>query len=182
MRILAVCLVMMSGCYSTPQPDCGFVCGPLGECPEGYQCASDQRCHRVGAPASLMCESPPDARVPRDAAPDAELDAPDAADMTPPTVFATVPTNATTDVSRTTTITVTFDEAVTGVNTTTFTVAIGGTAVTGTITAQSTSTYIFTPDAMLTANATVTVSLDGAITDIAGNALAATTFSFQTGA
>lgn len=129
-----------------------------------------------------MCESPPDARVPHDAAPDTLVfDAPPDADVTAPSVFATVPTDGTTGVSRTTTITVTFDEDVTGVDTTSFTVAIGVNAVTGTINAQSAATYVFTPDAMLTPNATVAVSLSAAIVDTSGNALTATTFSFETG-
>jgi hypothetical protein len=63
---------IVASCYDLPQPDCGFVCGPSGACPDGYSCASDQRCHRLGAPAGLICPSP-DAAI--DAAPDAAADA-----------------------------------------------------------------------------------------------------------
>ena len=123
-----------------------------------------------------MCEMPLDARVPRDAA----LDAPGPdADTTPPMVFATVPTNGTIDVARTATITVTYDEAVMGVTTTSFAVSSSGSSITGTITAQSTATYVFTPDSMLPANATIDVLLTSAITDAAGNGLAHA-FSFDT--
>ena len=64
-------------CYAIPTPDCGFICGPGGECPDGYTCADDHRCHRNGAPDDLVC-STIDAPLPVDAAPDAAPDgAPD---------------------------------------------------------------------------------------------------------
>jgi hypothetical protein len=64
----------IAACYEVPRPDCGFVCGPGGACPDGYACASDHTCHRVGTPDSLVCAQP-DAAVP-DARPDAPDDAP----------------------------------------------------------------------------------------------------------
>jgi hypothetical protein len=75
-------LVLLAGmifaaCYDVPAPDCGFVCGPNGACPAGYLCAGDHHCHRIGAPADLVC-SAPDAATPsdaRDAAVDAAVDA-----------------------------------------------------------------------------------------------------------
>jgi hypothetical protein len=121
---------------------------------------------------------PLDARVPRDAAP-TDTVAADAADTTPPMVFATVPTDGTVDVSRSATITVTFDEAVTGVSTTSFLVASGN-QIAGTVGAQSTATYVFTPDTQLPANAMIDVMLTSNIMDLAGNPLTVFSFSFDT--
>ena len=69
-------------CYAIPTPDCGFICGPGGACPDGTTCADDHRCHRNGAPADLVC-STVDAPLPTDAsaaeaAVDGAADAPDA--------------------------------------------------------------------------------------------------------
>jgi|SRR5215510_3907255 len=60
---------IISACYDIPRPTCGFICGPDGECPDGYRCASDHYCHRDGTSDSLVCRSP-DAALPADAAPD----------------------------------------------------------------------------------------------------------------
>jgi hypothetical protein len=60
---------IVAACYDVPRPDCGFQCGPNAECPDGYTCAADQRCHRIGAPSGLVCD-------PSDAAVDSALDAP----------------------------------------------------------------------------------------------------------
>lgn len=44
MSIAAAC-----ACYTPPEPACGFICGPQGECPADYTCAAaDRRCHRDG--------------------------------------------------------------------------------------------------------------------------------------
>ncbi|HET9625505.1 MAG TPA: hypothetical protein VFP84_29260 [Kofleriaceae bacterium] len=57
----------LAACYDVPEPDCGFVCGPDDRgtghtaCPDDYTCAADHRCHRNGAPANLVCASPPSA-------------------------------------------------------------------------------------------------------------------------
>lgn len=61
---------IIAACYDVPTPDCGFLCGPNGECPGGYTCADDHHCHRIGTPADLMCTTP-------DAAGDAAIDAMD---------------------------------------------------------------------------------------------------------
>jgi hypothetical protein len=73
----ALCALCATGCYDVPQPQCGFRCGPGGECPENYTCnAADGRCHHETAPASLVCGTV-DASI--DALRDAALeDAPDA--------------------------------------------------------------------------------------------------------
>jgi hypothetical protein len=65
---------LVVACYDVPRPDCGFQCGPSAECPDGYVCGSDQRCHRVGAPSTLVCDTV-DAAVPIDAMLDAARDA-----------------------------------------------------------------------------------------------------------
>jgi hypothetical protein len=90
-------------CYDVPRPDCGFVCGPDSACPDGYTCADDHRCHRIGAPADLVCPIV-DAPLPvdglaRDAAPDGPGDAPDdapsdAPDDAPTDASADAPTDA----------------------------------------------------------------------------------------
>ena len=48
MRRLLVLGVLLAGCYETPKPACAFLCGSGGECPDGYQCSTDDnRCHRL---------------------------------------------------------------------------------------------------------------------------------------
>jgi hypothetical protein len=76
--VAAALLVLLAGvvvaaCYDAPTPDCGFLCGPNGACPAGYICADDYYCHRIGAPADLVCNAP-DAAMPGDAG-DAPVDA-----------------------------------------------------------------------------------------------------------
>jgi hypothetical protein len=66
--------VIVVACYDLPTPDCGFVCGPDNGCPDGYTCADDHYCHRIGAPSALVCAGP-DAAVPFDAAADGGTDA-----------------------------------------------------------------------------------------------------------
>jgi hypothetical protein len=73
---LALAGAMITACYDVPRPDCGFICGPGGACPEGYSCASDMRCHRNGTSPDLVCASP-DAALPVDAASDVADDAAD---------------------------------------------------------------------------------------------------------
>lgn len=77
--LVALAGAIVAACYAIPRPDCGFICGPGDTCPDGYTCADDHRCHRIGAPADLMCTTI-DAPVPVDASPDA---APDALDDAP---------------------------------------------------------------------------------------------------
>jgi hypothetical protein len=57
MRALT-CIAFVAGCYSPPQPTCGFVCGNGGACPDGYTCnARDSRCHLDGT--EVMCDGSP---------------------------------------------------------------------------------------------------------------------------
>lgn len=174
-RILAVGLATLAGCYSPPQPDCGFACTRNGECPADYTCASDGVCHRNGSPANLICAA--DARIdsPR------PIDAPPAdADTTPPMLFATMPADGETNVPTTAVVRVQFDEPVLYVDISTFKLNDGGTPIAGGITQVDPYTYTFTPMAALPAGSTIEVTLTSDIFDMSGNALVATTFSFTT--
>jgi hypothetical protein len=79
--LLALAGAIVVACYDVPRPDCGFLCGPGGVCPDDYTCADNHRCRRTGAPATLVCPNP-DADIPDDhdaavdAAPEAGPDAP----------------------------------------------------------------------------------------------------------
>lgn len=64
------------GCYSTPQPECGFICGANATCPGDYICGANNRC-RLPSVAEEQCPGvlpPADARM--DAPMDARMDAP----------------------------------------------------------------------------------------------------------
>jgi hypothetical protein len=64
MRVGALTAIVVAGCYSPPEPLCGFGCGPDSACPADYTCAADRHCHRNDAPASLVCGTlPVDAAV-----------------------------------------------------------------------------------------------------------------------
>jgi hypothetical protein len=174
-RILAICLGLMSACYSPPKPDCGFTCGRSGECPDDYSCAADGVCHRNGSPANLICMA--DARV--DAPQPIDAPRPDA-DVTPPAVFATMPQDEDVDVPLASTIRVQFTEAVTNVDSSSFVVSTGAVVLPGTLTNTDPLTYVFEPTSPLPAAATIDVSLTTAIADTAGNHLLYATFSFKT--
>jgi hypothetical protein len=58
--LVALAGAIIAACYEVPTPDCGFVCGPDSACPDRYTCASDHRCHRIGAPSTLVCSTPDD--------------------------------------------------------------------------------------------------------------------------
>jgi hypothetical protein len=174
---VGLCIALLVGCYSATQPDCGFYCGPAGECPDNYMCAADRRCHLDGTPASLVCPHRLDGGVDTHMFFDGP---PDAADITSPIVLSTTPTNAATNVAVNTTIVVVFSEPVLNVDDTSFTVTDGTNAVIGTVTANSSTMYTFTPSAVLTAATTYTVTLSNVIRDPAGNHLVTVVFSFQT--
>lgn len=97
-----------------------------------------------------------------------------------PTLASSMPLANDTNVPVTTTIVVTFSEIVTGVGTTSFTVAQGANAIAGTITTTDSITYTFTPTANLPAASPITVTLTGAITDQATNALVPVQLTFTT--
>ena len=94
-------LLVTTACYDEPRPACGFRCGPAAECPGGYTCAVDGRCHLNGSDPGLVCgavdAAVPDAIDARDAGDvDDALDAP--GDAFVPDAFAPdAMTDATTD-------------------------------------------------------------------------------------
>jgi hypothetical protein len=101
-------------------------------------------------------------------------------DSVVPTVSSRTPGVSASNVAINTAITVVFSEAMntSTLNTTNITVSGG---VTGAVTTTSTSAT-FTPSALLANSVTYTVSLGTGIRDVAGNALAATSWSYTTAA
>ncbi|MDH3436009.1 MAG: Ig-like domain-containing protein [Betaproteobacteria bacterium] len=103
-------------------------------------------------------------------------------DTTPPVVSIVSPANGATNVPTTSTVSVTFNEAMNSstINATTFTVTAGGTPVAGAISSSGT-TYTFTPSGSLATDTLHTVTVTTGATDVAGNAMAANfTSSFTT--
>jgi len=101
-------------------------------------------------------------------------------DTEPPTVSSTSPTDGETDVAIGTTVSVTFSEAMDSATITTSSFTLD--SVAGSISYDSgTYTATFTPSANLDESTTYTATLSTAITDVAGNPLAAEeTWSFTT--
>ncbi|MBN1495542.1 MAG: Ig-like domain-containing protein [Spirochaetes bacterium] len=100
-------------------------------------------------------------------------------DSTPPTVSAVSPQSGVTDVAPTSSVSVAFSEAInpSTLNETSFTISTGGTAVVGTVSNGST----FAPSSPLEPGTTYTATITTAVTDLAGNHLAADyTWSFTT--
>jgi len=108
------------------------------------------------------------------------------ADTTPPTVSSTSPVDNATGVAVNTAVTGTFNEAIDNATVTaaSFLLKAGVDNVAGTVSLNSAGTIAtFTPSAPLADNTTYTATLTTAITDIAGNALAAAhVWRFTTGA
>ncbi len=107
-----------------------------------------------------------------------------AVDTTPPVVSTVSPANGVANVPTTSTVSVTFNEAMNSatINATSFTVSAGGTLVAGAISPSGT-TYTFTPAANLAAGTVYTVTVTTGVTDVAGNPMAANfTSTFTTAA
>jgi len=106
-------------------------------------------------------------------------------DVTAPTVVSRYPASGATGVLVTTTVTATFSEAMNAstITTSSFTLKIGSTPVSGSVSYNAgTYTATFTPSADLADDTIYTASLSTAVTDAAGNALAAaSTWNFTTG-
>lgn len=91
-----------------------------------------------------------------------------------PTVTATSPANAATDVTRNPSVTATFSEAMNSatLNTTTFVVMQGSTPVAGTV-SYAGNTVTFIPTSVLASNTVFTATISTAAKDLAGSSLAA---------
>ena len=104
-------------------------------------------------------------------------------DTTSPTVLGTSPSDGATSVGRSTIVVAVFSENLNAatVNNTSFTLTGGSGTVTGTISFDvPTLSARFVPDTTLEPLTTYTASLAGTITDVAGNALTAMSWSFTT--
>src|SRR6185503_1766136 len=143
-----MCLALVVSCYKVPQPDCGFICGAGGSCPDNYTCGSDTICHRNGAPAGTVCAG--DAGT---------LDMP----FLSPMIVSTVPSDGATGVSRTDPISAVANQSLQDltVNNDTFLVLAGsGVELPGVVAYDDGSlTLAFTPDGELPAGVPITVML-----------------------
>lgn len=103
-------------------------------------------------------------------------------DLTAPTASATDPVDGTIDIALNRSLTTTFNEALdpATISTSTFTLSDGSAAVSGTV-SYSNRVATFNPALDLTGGTLYTATLTTAITDLAGNALAAKSWSFTTG-
>jgi hypothetical protein len=106
--------------------------------------------------------------------------------ITSPTVIATNPVNTATNVSANKRITATFNKGMSPatLNSSTFTVRQGATAITGAVTwSAASNTVAFTPASPLDLSQTYTVTLSTGVQDASGSSLATNyTWSFTTGA
>lgn len=106
-------------------------------------------------------------------------------DSTVPTLSSSMPVDGDTDVLRNTQITVVFSEAIDPETITAANVFLrdddAGTTVPGTLRYINPTTVVLSPNAHLAASSDHTLTLGGAITDIAGNPLTPDTTSFTTG-
>ncbi|MEV6493045.1 N,N-dimethylformamidase beta subunit family domain-containing protein [Actinoplanes sp. NPDC051633] len=103
-------------------------------------------------------------------------------DTTPPTVTARTPASGATGVATDTTATATFSEQVQSASVAMVVRNAAGTAVPGSVAYDSASSRAtFTPTAALAASTTYTATVSGA-TDLAGNVMTSTSWSFTTAA
>lgn len=170
-RILGVGIIAtLAGCYSPPEPDCGFACGPSGACPADYTCAADHVCHRNGAAAGLTCPGRPDAAV----------DSPSSG----PQVLSLDPAMDATGVAVNQIVRMTVDRDLFGVDDSTFFLTIGGSmAVRGASQYQQFSLMAeFRPTLQLAPNTLYTVMVGPGISDDMSQPLAPFQWSFTTGA
>ena len=175
-RIVVLCLGLVAvltgiglggSCYTIPEPDCGFVCGSAGACPDNYTCAADNRCHKDGSPADEVCTS------------DGGIDAPDAT-ITSPTVTSTTPANGATNVDPGAPLTATVDQHLMTVPASAFVVMAGATQIGGSVTYDNQATITFTPSSTLPGGTAITAQLTAAITSDEGAPLVPYSWSFTT--
>jgi hypothetical protein len=176
-RVLGPICVVLAGlsgvtaCYSPVQPDCGFICGPGGACPDNYSCNGNGQCQRNGT-APSACDVV-DSGVRRDEGEGFDVPPADA-DVTAPYVTMVVPDGSAPVTDLVSNIYVYFSEGVQNVNLQTFQVTIGGSPVAGTIspsTLESQSGWMFYPSSSYPSGAEVDIELTGSIVDFAGNGL-----------
>jgi Bacterial Ig-like domain len=101
-------------------------------------------------------------------------------DDSPPLLILSTPLDMATNVPVGSTIAITFSEPVLHVNTTSFSVFQGATNQPGTVASADNTTWTYTPTAALPNASPITVLLTAAITDVTGNALTPTMFTFTT--
>jgi hypothetical protein len=105
------------------------------------------------------------------------------ADTTAPVLSSTSPAASSTGVPVNTRISATFNEVMDpqSLSATSFTVTQGGAAVAGTVSYGPGTIATFTPSTALAPGLVYTASLSGVVTDLQGNPLAASSWSFTTG-
>lgn len=172
-RVLGpICVVLagLTACYSPPEPNCGFICGPGGACPDHYACNSNGQCQRLGSPATA-CNTV-DSGVGFD---EGSFDVQFAdADVTGPTVTSIFPGADTTTSDHFANVYVYFSEGVYSVDSNTFQVTIAAVQVPGTVSPASLeggSAWAFYPSSAYPGNTEVDIQLTGGIYDYAGNPL-----------
>jgi hypothetical protein len=166
--VLVLAPIVVGGCYDVPKPACGFRCGPAAACPADYTCAADDHCHLNGTPASLSCPL---------------LDAGVDAEPGLPQVIKRVPLDKEENVATSTTLRAVFNKPVTGVSSSSFTLLLrdSSTPVPAVVSYDpETRTALLDPDELLISSRVYDATLGADITDLHGNALAATQWSFRT--
>jgi hypothetical protein len=87
LRSLSACawIALAAACYSTPQPNCTFKCGPNADCPANYACDTDGVCHLISGNTLLACNLPDAASTPDSpvSTPDSPISTPDSPVSTP---------------------------------------------------------------------------------------------------
>jgi hypothetical protein len=166
--LVLICLALVA-CYRVPEPDCGFICGAGGSCPNDYMCGSDTICHRIGAPMGTVCAS--------DAG---GLDMP----ILSPMVVSSTPSDGASGVSRSAPITAIANQSLiaSSVTNDSFLVQTGsGVELPGTVGYDdSVFTMSFTPAGELPAGVPIMVNLTASITSAMSAPLEPYMFSFTT--
>jgi Big-like domain-containing protein len=158
--VLVAAIVGGGGCYSEPQPVCGFVCGEGGSCPGGYTCYPDNRCHLDGT--SVQCDASPD--------------------TTAPTILMTTPSDGDDNVQLSASVVVLFSEPVVGLDEGFLLEGIEGPfpCSKNEQAEQSGWRVQYSPSIAFTGRAVLTASFTGSVMDTAGNPLAPIQWTFRT--
>jgi hypothetical protein len=169
--LLAIGSSTLWSCYSPPTPPCGFQCNATNNyaCPASYTCSKpDQTCRLDSAPAGTSCQS------------DAHPDTPGIdADLAPPAVASTAPTDGAIQVDRAAGITVTFTQHVRDVGMSDFLVMDGTAQLAGAYSEQvAVNSWHFT--GLLPGGHQITVKLTSGIVNDQLVPLPASSFAFTT--